>query len=114
MARELARSNLPRSTYTQWYWKTNLHNLFHFLWLRGDEHAQWEIREYARVLLGVVEAWVPLAYDAFVSYRVGGAHLSAEGLAVAKRLIAGEAVDPATLEMSPREWRELKETLGIE
>ncbi len=114
LARELARINLPLSTYTQWYWKTNLHNLFHFLWLRGDEHSQWEIREYAKVVLGVVEAWVPLAHQAFVSYRVGGAHLSAEGLAVAKRLIAGEAVDPATLEMSPREWRELRATLGID
>ncbi len=114
LARELARINLPLSTYTQWYWKTDLHNLFHFLELRGAEHAQWEIREYAKVLLEIVERWVPLAHGAFMSYRVGGAHLSAEGLAVVKRLIAGEQVDPATLEMSPREWRELKATLGIE
>ena len=114
LARELARINLPLSTYTQWYWKTDLHNLFHFLALRGDAHAQWEIQEYAKVILDIVEAWVPMAHHAFVSYRAGGAHLSAEGLAVAKRLIAGEKVDPATLAMSPREWRELKATLGIE
>ena len=114
LARELARINLPLSTYTQWYWKINLHNLFHFLGLRGDAHAQWEIREYAKAVLGIVERWVPLAHAAFLSYRVGGAHLSAEGLEVAKRLIAGETVDPETLKMAPREWRELKATLGIE
>ena len=103
LARELARIGLPLSTYTQWYWKTDLHNLLHFLALRADAHAQWEIREYARVILDVVERWVPLTANAFHSYRAGGARLSAEGLAVVKRLLAGEEVDPATLEnVSPR------------
>ncbi len=112
-ARELARIGLPLSTYTQWYWKTDLHNLLHFLALRGDAHAQWEIQEYARVILDIVERWVPLTANAFHRYRVGGARLSAEGLSAVKRMLAGEEIDPAELEMSPREWRELKETLGL-
>ena len=70
-ARELARIGLPLSTYTQWYWKTDLHNLLHFLALRGDAHAQWEIQEYARVILDVVERWVPLTAKAFHRYRIG-------------------------------------------
>ena len=117
LARELARMGLPLSTYTQWYWKVNLHNLLHFLGLRADAHAQWEIRAYAKVILDVVEKWVPLTYAAFMNYRVGGARLTDQGLAVVKRLIAGEKpsdIDPATLGMSPREWRELKATLEIE
>ena len=113
LTRELARIGLPLSTYTQWYWKTDLHNLLHFLALRGDAHAQWEIREYARVILDVVERWVPLTASAFHRYRVGGARLSAEGLSAVKRMLAGEDIDPATLDMSPREWRELKQTLGL-
>ena len=114
LARELARINLPLSAYTQWYWKVNLHNLLHFLALRGDAHAQWEIREFANVILDVVEKWVPLTHRAFLNYRVGGAHLTDEGLGVVRRLLAGEKVDPEGLSMSPREWRELKSTLGIE
>ncbi|MDA0797453.1 MAG: FAD-dependent thymidylate synthase [Chloroflexi bacterium] len=113
LARELARMNLPLSAYTQWYWKVNLHNLLHFLRLRADAHAQWEIRAYADVLLDVVRKWTPLTYDAFMTYSVGGAHLTDEGLEVVRKLIAGETIDPATLKMSPREWRELKATLGI-
>ncbi len=113
LTRELARIGLPLSTYTQWYWKTDLHNLLHFLALRGDAHAQWEIQEYARVILDIVERWVPLTANAFHRYRVGGARLSAEGLSAVKRMLAGEEIDPAELEMSPREWRELKETLGL-
>ncbi len=112
-ARELARIGLPLSTYTQWYWKTDLHNLLHFLALRGDAHAQWEIQEYARVILDVVERWVPLTANAFHRYRIGGARLSAEGLSAVKRILAGEEIDPAELEMSSREWRELKEMLGL-
>ena len=114
LARELARIDLPLSTYTQWYWKVNLHNLLHFLALRADAHAQWEIQAYAKVLLDIVERWVPLTFHAFMSYRVGGAHLSAEALSAVRRLLAGEEVDPSTLDMSPREWRELKATLDID
>ena len=112
-ARELARIGLPLSTYTQWYWKTDLHNLLHFLALRGDAHAQWEIQEYARVILDIVERWAPLTASAFHRYRVGGARLSAEGLAAVRRMLSGEEIDPTTLDMSPREWRELRKTLGL-
>ncbi len=117
LARELARIGLPLSAYTQWYWKTNLLNLLHFLQLRADTHAQWEIREYAKALLDIVERWTPATFRAFMSYRIGGAHLSAEGLRVVKMLVKGEVkaeeIDPSTLDMSPREWRELKATLGL-
>jgi thymidylate synthase (FAD) len=113
LARELARMNLPLSAYTQWYWKVNLHNLLHFLRLRADTHAQWEIREYAQVLMGIVQKWAPLTHHAFMKYNVGGVHLTDEGLVAIRRFIAGESVDPSSLEMSPREWRELKETFGI-
>ena len=114
LARELARIGLPLSTYTQWYWKTDLHNLLHFLALRNDAHAQWEIREYASVILGIVERWTPLVAAAYRNYRAGGARLSAEGLDVVRRLLAGEEVDPSSLAMSPREWRELRATLGLD
>ena len=113
LARELARIGLPLNAYTQWYWKTDLHNLLHFLALRVDEHAQWEIREYARVILDLVDLWVPLAAKAFRSYRLGGVRLSEEGLEAVRRLLRGEQADPAALEMSPREWRELRATLGL-
>ncbi len=114
LARELARIGLPLSAYTQWYWKTDLHNLLRFLALRNDAHAQWEIREYARVILGLVERWTPLVARAFHNYRAGGAQLSAEGLSVARRMLAGETIDPSTLEMSAREWRELRAVLGLD
>ena len=114
LARELARIGLPLSTYTQWYWKTDLHNLLHFIALRADVHAQWEIQEYARVILDIVEQWTPLTADAFRNYRMGGARLSAEGLAVVKRMLGNEEIDPSTLDMSPREWRELRATLDLD
>ena len=94
IARELARMVLPLNTYTQWYWKVDLHNLLHFLRLRHDSHAQYEIRAYAEVLLDMVRKWVPLTAAAFEEYRVDGAELSAGALAVIRRRLAGEAVDP--------------------
>ncbi|MCW5700809.1 MAG: FAD-dependent thymidylate synthase, partial [Rhodospirillales bacterium] len=93
LARELARMNLTLNTYTQWYWKIDLHNLLHFLSLRADPHAQYEIRVYAEAMLRTVRAWVPITYEAFMDYRLGGVHLSARGLDTVKRLLAGEAVD---------------------
>jgi thymidylate synthase (FAD) len=107
LARELARMNLSLNFYTQWYWKIDLHNLLHFLLLRADPHAQYEIRAYAEVMLGTLERWVPMAYAAFVEYRMEAAVISATGLAVIRRLIAGERVDQASSGLSPREWREL-------
>jgi len=112
LARELARMNLSLNFYTQWYWKVNLHNLFHFLSLRADPHAQYEIRAYADAMLGVVRRWVPIAHQAFLDYRQGGAHLSAGGLAVVRRMLAGEQVSQEDSGLSAREWRELMESLG--
>jgi len=111
LARELARMNLPVSLYTQLYWKIDLHNLLHFLNLRGASHAQYEIRVYAEALLDVVKQWVPLTYAAFTDYRMGAYELSAKGLAVVKRLLKGEPVERESTGMSPGEWRELMETL---
>jgi len=114
LARELARMNLTLNTYTQWYWKIDLHNLLHFLSLRADWHAQYEIRAYAEAMLETVKRWVPIAYQAFAEYRLGGAHFSSKGLAVVKRLLAGETVTQETSGMSKREWRELMDALGRE
>src|ERR1700710_2371339 len=112
LARELARMNLTLNTYTQWYWKTDLYNLFHFLKLRADTHAQYEIRVYAEVMLDTVAAWVPAACQAFKDYRLGAVTLSAQMLGVVKRMIAGEAVDQKTSGLSKREWTEMMEALG--
>jgi thymidylate synthase (FAD) len=106
LARELARMNLPANIYTQWYWKVDLHNLFHFLRLRADAHAQYEIRVYADLICDIVRDWVPLAYAAFEDYRLGGETLSAKAVAVLKRRLAGEAVSFETSGMSKGEWRE--------
>jgi thymidylate synthase (FAD) len=112
LARELARMNLTLNFYTQWYWKTDLYNLMNFLSLRADAHAQYEIRVYAEAMLGMLARWVPMTAEAFNQYRMGGAHLSEKGLAVVKRLIAGETVTQAESGLSKREWTELMEALG--
>ncbi len=111
LARELARMVLPANVYTQWYWKTDLHNLFHFLRLRADPHAQMEIRAYADAIAGIVADWVPLSWRAFQDYRMGGAHLSAQMLDCVRRMLAGEEVTQETSGMSGREWREFRETI---
>ena len=113
LARELARMNLPANVYTQWYWKTDLHNLFHFLRLRADAHAQYEIRVYADAICKVVADWVPFAYKAFEDYRMGGATLSATALECVRRMVSGEAVTQETSGMSKGEWREFQTTLGL-
>ncbi len=112
LARELARMNLPANIYTQWYWKVDLHNLFHFLRLRADPHAQYEIRVYAEAIAACVKDWVPLAYAAFEDYRMGGVTLSAKALAVLKRRLAGETVTQETSGMSKGEWREFEGVIG--
>lgn len=106
LARELARMNLPANIYTQWYWKIDLHNLFHFLRLRADTHAQYEIRAYAEVICDIVRDWVPLAYTAFEDYRLGGATLSAKGVELIRRRLAGETITQENSGMSKGEWRE--------
>jgi len=112
LARELARMNLTLNMYTQWYWKIDLHNLLHFLSLRADAHAQYEIRVYADAMLETVKRWVPIAHKAFMQYRVGGVGLSAAALDVVKKMLAGESVSQEDSGMSKREWRELMVTLG--
>ena len=112
LARELARMNLSLNFYTQWYWKIDLHNLLHFLSLRADPHAQYEIRAYADRMLETVQAWVPLAFAAFRDYRLGALTLSSTAMAVVCRMLAGEKVDQATSGMSKREWVELMLALG--
>jgi len=114
LARELARINLPLSTYTQWYWKVNLHNLLHFLLLRADPHAQTEIRVYAEAMLGIVRRWVPVVAEAFEDYRLGAAELSGPMLTVVRAWLAGEQVDREASGLGIREWRELHTLLGLE
>ncbi len=113
LARELARMNLTLNTYTQWYWKTDLLNLMNFLRLRADHHAQYEIRAYADAMLDTVKKWVPITYDAFMDYRVGGTEVSAKGKEVLKKLIKGEVIDINQSGLSKREWNELMEAFGF-
>ncbi|MBL0318839.1 MAG: FAD-dependent thymidylate synthase [Alphaproteobacteria bacterium] len=114
LARELARMNLPLNFYTQWYWKIDLHNLMHFLALRADSHAQYEIRVYAEAMLSLVEKWVPITYAAMQNYVVRGQHLSGSAMDMIKKLVRGEKVDFSTSGMGKREWHELLETLELD
>jgi thymidylate synthase (FAD) len=111
LARELARMNLSLNFYTQWYWKIDLHNFMHFLSLRADPHAQYEIRVYADAMLDMLKRWVPLCYEAFVQHRLGAATLSKNALSVVKRRLAGEAVTQESSGMGKREWLELQALL---
>ncbi len=111
LARELARMNLTLNSYTQWYWKTDLLNLMNFLFLRGDSHAQYEIRVYAEKMLDTVKKWVPITHAAFLDYRVGAAHLSSKGLKIVKSMINGTKVSYEDSGLSKREWNELMEVI---
>ena len=113
LARELARINLTLATYTQWYWKTNLHNLMNFLRLRADAHAQYEIRVYAEAMVDIMARWVPLSHEAFLEHRRGAATLSRTALAAVRRMLEGEKLDAASSGVSAREWRELTDVLGL-
>lgn len=113
LARELARMNLTLNYYTEWYWKINLHNLFHFLALRADSHAQYEIRVYAEALLEVVKEWVPFAYEAFMDYRVNAVTFSANGIKAIKAMLGGQKVTSESSGMSKREWNEFAQALGL-
>lgn len=112
LARELARMNLTLNTYTQWYWKTDLHNLFNFLSLRADPHAQYEIRAYADTMLDIAHSWVPASCRAFEEYRLGAASFSATMLAALRRMLEGEAVEQPDSGLSKREWAEMMAALG--
>jgi thymidylate synthase (FAD) len=112
LARELARMNLTLNYYTQWYWKCDLHNLMHFLRLRADSHAQYEIRAYADVMIDVMKKWVPFAHEAFEEHRLHSASLSRTGMSVVRRMIAGEKVTQETSGLTKREWEELQNILA--
>lgn len=126
VARELARIDLPLSVYTQWYWKVNLHNLLHFLTLRIDPHAQYEIRAFARVIAGMVKRVAPLSFEAWLDYEVYGSTLSRGEIAALRDLVrvdddalvgSGARVDTARLAglgLSAREIEELRMKLGTE
>ena len=113
LARELARMNLTLNTYTQWYWKTDLLNLMNFLRLRADSHAQYEIRAYADAMLDTLKSWVPITYDAFLDYRVGGTEVSSKGNLIIQKLIKGEKIDMESSGLSKREWNELMEAFNL-
>ena len=113
LARELARMNLTLNTYTQWYWKTDLLNLMNFLRLRVDQHAQYEIRTYAEAMLDTLKRWVPITYEAFMDYRVGGTEVSNKGKHVIQKLIKGEEVSLEQSGLSKREWNELMKAFNL-
>jgi thymidylate synthase (FAD) len=121
VARELARIDLPLSTYTQWYWKIDLHNLFHFLAVRADAHAQHEIRVFARIIAGMLKRVAPLSFEAWVDYEYGGAHLSRGELQALRRFVRvdgrslegrAERVDEAALATLGLAKREVDEFLA--
>ena len=109
LAREQARIGLPLNVYTEWYWKIDLHNLFHFLSLRMDEHAQQEIRDYARAMFALIRPIVPIASEAFLDYQFHAAHLTRleiEALKTGKPLATENKRENA-------EWDEKKRKLGL-
>ncbi|MDG6094881.1 FAD-dependent thymidylate synthase [Acetobacter sp. AN02] len=112
LARELARMNLTLNAYTQWYWKTDLHNLMHFLSLRADPHAQYEIRVYAEAMFEVLKAWTPVTAGAFSDYRIGAFTFSSTMLAVLRRRLAGENVTQPDSGLTRREWDEMQAALA--
>ena len=111
LSRELARINLTLNTYTEWYWKIDLHNFMHFLSLRADYHSQFEIRAYADVLIKILKKWVPLTYKAFCSYMLNSAELSQEALQVIRELIKGKKVKKNSTGLTNREWDELQKLI---
>ncbi len=114
LARELARMNLNLGYYTQWYWKINLHNLMHFLSLRADGHAQYEIRIYADAMIDILKKWVPNTYEAFLEHKHNGGFFSATALKAIQMMIQGKTVDPDALGISAREWQEVRAKLGLD
>ncbi|TXH35226.1 MAG: FAD-dependent thymidylate synthase [Rhodospirillaceae bacterium] len=111
LARELARMNLSLNFYTQWYWKVDLQNFMHFLSLRADAHAQYEIRIFAEAMLDILRRWVPLSFDAFEQHRLHAVSLSKNAIEAVRRMLQGEAVTEASSGLGKREWAELQHVL---
>ena len=114
LTRELARMNLTMNFYTEWYWKINLHNLMHFVRLRADNHAQYEIRVYAEKILDIIKLWVPFAYEAFMDYKYGSTNLSAKAMNVVKAMINGQKPSYEESGMGKREWQEFTKLFDLE
>ncbi len=113
LTRELARTILPVNVYTEMYWKIDLHNLFHFLRLRADSHAQYEIQCYANAILDIVRLWVPFAYDAFINYRKNSVSVSKKCIDLNKKMLQGEKISQETSGLSKGEWREFIEAFDL-
>ena len=114
LSRELARINLTLNTYTQWYWKIDLHNLLHFLYLRDDPHAQYEIRAYAEIILNkIVKRWVPYTYDAFKEFQLESYNLSKTAIEIIKKRLQGKKISYEKSGLSRREWIELTNKFGF-
>ncbi|HJK86500.1 MAG TPA: FAD-dependent thymidylate synthase [Candidatus Megaira endosymbiont of Nemacystus decipiens] len=111
ISRELARMNLTLNTYTEWYWKINLHNLLHFTALRADSHAQYEIQAYGKVMMDIIKRWVPFVSESFEEHVVHSSRISRKGMDVIRSMINGEKVDQESSGMSKREWSELMDVL---
>ena len=97
---------LPTNYYTQWYWKIDLHNLLHFISLRADSHAQYEIRVYAEKIAEIIKLWVPFTYEAFEDYRMNSTQLSFQEKNIIDRILKGEKIDQNTTGLTDREWTE--------
>ena len=109
LARELARINLPQNIYTQWYWKIDLNNLFRFVALRSDDHAQYEIRAYALEIARLVKLWVPIAWRAFEDCKLGGKTWTSSQMECVRRKLRGEPVEFENSNLSKRDWEEIAE-----
>ena len=126
VTREVARMLLPINIYTSWYWKIDLHNLMHFLALRCDPHAQWEIRQYADLILSIMRLWVPAAAQSFEKHVLGGVRLSSDALNVIRVMIFNNTrgafpggtvdrnIDDLKGAFSKRQWNALMELFDRE
>ena len=114
LSRELARINLTLNTYTQWYWKIDLHNLLHFLFLRDDPHAQYEIQAYAEIILNkIVKRWVPYTYNAFKEFQLESYNLSKTAIEIIKKKLQGKKINYEESGLNKREWIELTNKFGF-
>lgn len=113
LAREVSRIVTPVNTYTEWYWKVDLHNLLHFLALRLDGHAQYEIRVYADIIADIVKQWMPVTYEAFDDYRVGSKTFGKHELEIIQRLLAGEPREEVMKDNTKISGREKRELINI-
>jgi thymidylate synthase (FAD) len=113
VSREIARMNLTLNQYTEFYWKINLHNLLHFLSLRADSHAQYEIRVYAMKMLEIVKSWVPYTYDAYTQHVLESSTFSCKAMEVIRKMVRNEHVTQSDSGLSKREWNDVMVCLKL-